>query len=138
MLILTTDVLQGIGIENTCSKFRFASWSLNAPFFNLKISKKRTFWLKKAYFGAFKLTKSIAFILGANFLLHHKIQIVTNPKLFSKIFYNTQNRIYSIFKFNHIFEKKLIFFFDFSKFLKNANFHLKISFLINFHFQLQQ
>ena len=119
------------------SNFIYGAWSLNAPFvFKLKISSYLNFWMKKTFFGAFKLIETSGLVEILSHFFFQKVRGQSFPNLFSKKLYDQKNKIYQTLKSSKKNQKKSrifrIFFRSGDFFWKSTFFFEKVISMLSF------
>ena len=67
-------------------------------FFKLNISSDLNFWMKKTFFGAFKLIETSGLVEILSHFFFQKVRGQSFPNLFSKKLYDQKNKIYQLLK----------------------------------------
>ena len=101
-------------------------------FFKLNISSDLNFWMKKTFFGAFKLIETSELVEILSHFFFQKVRGQSFPNLFSKKLYDQKNKIYQTVKSSKKNKKNpgfSGFFSDLMTFFGNQHFFSKKSFL---------
>ena len=100
-------------------------------FFKLNISSYLNFWMKKTFFGAFKLIETSDLVEILSHFFFQKVRGQSFPNLFSKKLYDQKNKIYQTLKSSKkskIIQDSPDFFSDLVTFFGNQHFFSKKSF----------
>ena len=110
-------------------EFHIRCLVLKRAFFKLKISSYLSFWMKKKFFGAFKLVETSDLVEVHSHYFFGNARGQSFPNLFSEKLYDQKNTIYQTLKSSK--KKKIQDFHDFFRFggfFRKSRFFLKKSF----------